>query len=167
MPGDLRDGILSVLSAEPDGLRAPELASRLPGRVSQPTLWRALDQLRNAGLVIVEGRARATRYHALVDLDRSALRSLRMHQIVARRIAADPALRSVAIDRLEQLRRVNPHGQPYHERWAALLEGPLPRLLRTLNEVSEQADALRQESPFTVLVPAVERRRVFDSIGTR
>jgi hypothetical protein len=70
-----------------------------------------------------------------------------------------------AVDRLQQRRRVNPHGRPYHDRWAALLEGPLPRLLRTLNEVSELADALRQESPFTVLVPVDERRRIFDSIG--
>jgi hypothetical protein len=157
---------LSILSAEPGGLRAPELLLRLPGPVSQPTLWRALDALRSAGLVAVEGRARATRYHALVDVDRSALRSRRLHQVVARRIAMDAALRGVAIDRLEQLRHVNPHGRPYHDRWAALLEGPLPRLLRTLNEVSEQADALRQESPFTVLVSADERRRVFDSVGT-
>jgi hypothetical protein len=51
----------------------------------------------------------------------------------------------------------------YHDRWAALLDGPLTRLLSALTEVSEQADALRKESPFTPLVTAEERRRVFES----
>jgi hypothetical protein len=33
-----------------------------------------------------------------------------------------------------------------------------------MTEASEQSDAMRQESPLTVLVPAEERRRVFDSM---
>jgi len=45
-----------------------------------------------------------------------------------------------------------------------LLDGPLPALLRTMTEASEQADALRKESPFTVLVTPAERRRIFTDV---
>jgi hypothetical protein len=33
-----------------------------------------------------------------------------------------------------------------------------------MTEVSEQADSLRKESPFTVLIKAEERRRIFESV---
>ena len=95
--------------------------------------------------------------------DLPTLRSRLLHRYVARRLARDPSLRAVAQQRLQKLREVNPHGRVYHDCWAALLEGPLTRLLGTLTEVSEQADALRKESPFTPLVTAEERLRVFES----
>jgi hypothetical protein len=44
------------------------------------------------------------------------------------------------------------------------LGGSLARLLHTMTEPSEQADTLRRESPFTVLVPAEDRRRIFESL---
>ena len=94
----------------------------------------------------------------------SVLRSRRLHERAARRLAGDPALREVARERLQKLRQVNPHGRVYHDRWQALLDGPLPKLLRAMTETSEQCDAMRQESPLTVLVTAEERRRVFDSM---
>jgi hypothetical protein len=59
---------------------------------------------------------------------------------------------------------VEGRGRVYHDRWEALLDGPLPALLRTITENSEQAEALRKESPFTVLVTPRERRRVFEGI---
>jgi len=96
----------------------------------------------------------------------SVLRSRRLHERAAHRLAGDPALREVARERLQKLRQVNPHGRVYHDRWQALLDGPLPRLLRAMTEASEQSDAMRQESPFTALVTAEERRRVFESIRT-
>ena len=108
----------------------------------------------------------ATRYRASETPALSVLRSRRLHERAARRLAGDPALLAVARVRLQKLRQVNPHGRAYHDRWQALLDGPLPRLLRAMTEASEQSDALRQESPFTVLVSAAERRRVFDSIRT-
>jgi hypothetical protein len=159
-----RDQVVRILATEPLGLSAPEILRRLRPAISQPTLWRVLDVLRAEGRVTVEGRARATRYHSSERSNLPALRSLRLHQSVARRIAGDPSLRKLAQERLEKLRQVNPHGRVYHDRWAQLIEGPLPSLLRTMTEPSEQADVLRQESPFTVLVTADERRRVFQSI---
>ncbi|MCM2309914.1 MAG: hypothetical protein NDI84_00805 [Steroidobacteraceae bacterium] len=135
-------------------------------RVSQPTLWRILHGLRSEGRITVEGRGRATRYHAAARTDAAALRSLRLHQCAARRLAGHPALRGVVRERLEQLRTINPHGRAYHDRWQALLDGPLPALLRTITETSEQADTLRKESPLTVLVSPEERRRVFENVRT-
>jgi len=164
MPSTLRDQLLRHLAAEPAGLGARELLTRIRPRISQPTLWRALDGLRAGGLIATEGRGRATRYHATARTDLRALRSLRLHQVAARRLAADPTLRAVAVERIGKLRRANPQGRAYQVRWAALLEGPLPMLLRAMTEVSEQADALRKESPFTVLVTPAERRRIFEDV---
>ena len=156
--------VLQVLLTAPKGLRAPEIARWLTPKVSQPTLWRVLNRLRAEGRIVMSGSARATRYHAARRSDLSALRSLRMHEVVARRLIHDWGLLSVARARLQRLREVNPHGEIYHERWQELIDGSTDRLLRTLVEPSEEASALRQESPFTTLVPSDERRRVFESL---
>jgi hypothetical protein len=159
-----REQVLQLLAVEPVGLRAPELMRLMRPRPSQPTLWRVLNSLRAEGRLAVEGRGRATRYHATARIDLPALRSLRLHQYAARRLAGDPELGGVVTERLRKLRETNPHGRFYQDRWEALLGGPLPALLRTMTETSEQADALRKESPFTVLVTREERRRVFEDV---
>jgi hypothetical protein len=164
-PG-IRDQVLQLLLMEPRGLGEPEIRHRLRPRISQPTLWRVLNRLRSEGRVVVEGRARATRYHAVDRIDLPTLRSRRLHQHVAERLARDPSLRAIARERLEMLRRVNPHGRVYHDRWAQLLDGPLPALLRTLTEASAQSDDLRKESPFTTLVDTPARERIFRSVRT-
>lgn len=158
-----REQVLQLLMVESAGLRAPELLRQLKPPVSQPTLWRVLNGLRAESRIIAEGRGRATRYHASSRTDLAALRSLRLHQCVARRLAADPTLRGLARTRLQKLRQVNPHGRTYHDAWEALLDGPLTPLLRTLTEESERADSLRQDSPFSILVTAQERRRIFEA----
>ena len=164
MRTDTRDQVLQLLLTESQGLSEPEIRRQVRPRVSQPTLWRVMNALRAAGLVVVEGHARATRYHAAEQIDRPTLRSRRLHQHVAERLARDPGLRELARERLERLRQVNPHGRRYHDRWAELLDGPLPALLRTLTEPSTQSDDLRQESPFTTLIDAPTRERIFRSV---
>ena len=164
MQSTTREHVLQLLMLEPEGLKAPELMSLVRPRISQPTLWRILDALRSEGRVTAEGRGRATRYHATERCSPPALRSLRLHQCAARRIAGDPNLRRVALERLRKLRRANPQGRVYHEQWEALLDGPLPALLRKMTESSEHADALRKESPFGVIVTPEERRRIFETV---
>lgn len=164
MHAGTRDQVLQLLLTEPEGLSEPELRQRVRPRVSQPTLWRALDGLRADGRITVEGRARATRYHATERVDLPTLRSRRLHQHIAAKLARDPSLRELARLRLEKLRQVNPHGRLYHDRWATLLDGPLPALLRTLTEDSGLADDLRKESPFTTLVDPAVRERLFNSL---
>jgi hypothetical protein len=156
--------VLQALLTAPKGLRAPEIIQHLTLKVSQPTLWRVLGKLRAEGRVVMDGYARATRYYAAGRSDLSALRSLRMHEIVAKRLINDRDLLEVARSRLQRLREVNPHGGVYHNRWQELIDGPMDRLLRTMVEPSEEARTLRQESPFTTLVPSDERRRVFESL---
>ena len=164
MRHSLDEQVLQVLVTEPRGLSEPEIRRRLRPRVSQPTLWRILNGLRAEGLLTVEGRARSTRYHGSARVDVPTLRSRRLHQHAAAQLASDPSLRERIRARLQKLRQVNPQGRVYHDHWAALLEGPLPALLRTMTEVSEQADSLRKESPFTVLITAEDRRRIFESV---
>ena len=159
-----REQVLQLLVLEPAGLGAPELLHQIRPRISQPTLWRTLDRLRAEGRIAIQGRARATRYHATARIDLPALRSLRLHQVAARRLAVEPKLRETVLKRLCKLRETNPHGRVYQDRWNALLSGPLPSLLRTMTESSEQADVLRKESPLTVLVTPEERRRVFTDV---
>lgn len=93
----------------------------------------------------------------------ATLRSLRLHEVAARRLLVRPDLVEVARQRLKKLRDVNPAGKPYHDCWAALLAGELPRLPQALTEDSEEAANLMRESPFTILVPKTERDRVFKS----
>jgi hypothetical protein len=157
--------VLNTLLLHGDGLSATELLTRLRPRVSQPTLWRALDALRAQGALIREGKARATRYHARERTDLAVLRSRRMHECVARRLLRDPALRVHALERLGKLRAANPHGRPYHDRWYELLRGPLADVLRVMTESSEVADVLRKESPMSAFVSPAERQRNFDSMG--
>jgi len=164
MRHSLGEHVLQMLLTEPLGLSEPEIRRRLRPRISQPTLWRILNGLRSEGRLTVEGHARSTRYHGSDRTDAPTLRSRQLHQRVAAQLARDPTLRNLARNRLQKLRQVNPHGRIYHDRWAALLDGPLPQLLRALTEVSEQADSLRKESPFTVLIDAEDRRRIFESI---
>lgn len=161
MRPNLRDSVLETLLPEPEGLSAPEILARLRHGISQPTLWRILNSLRSEGQVTVEGRARATRYRASGFTDIAARRSLLMHRAVARRIARDPGMLDVARARLDRLRGTNAHGQPYHDRWQRLLEGPIDVLLRAVTEDSEQAAAMRKESPFTTLITPSERERAF------
>jgi len=157
------DKVVQILLTEPQGLGAPALQRRL--RTTQSTLWRTLDPLLSAGRVFREGRARATRYHATESgLSVAALRSRRLHEAVAERLIHKPELLNAARDRLRFLRQANPYGTAYHNRWDELLEGPVEPLLRTLTEVSERADTLRRESPFTTLVPPGERERIFESV---
>jgi hypothetical protein len=160
----LDDKARAILAAEPEGLGASELRRRLKARVSQPTLWRVLHRLRCAGEIVVEGRARATRYHLSRPSAVNVLRSRALHRSIAQKLAHRPELRAVGRSRLALLRTINPAGRPYHDAWLALLEGPLPKLLRTLNETSEHADVLRKESPLTTLLSPAERDRAFRSV---
>lgn len=164
MPPISPDAVIRVLLPEPGGLSAPAILQRLRHRISQPTLWRALDNLRSEGRITVTGRARATRYRAALPSDLPGRRSLHMHRAVARRIARHPDLIATARARLEELRRINPHGRAYHDRWAALMSGSTEALLRAMTEDSELAASLRRESPFAILVTGEERRRAFAGV---
>lgn len=159
----IENKILNLLVVAEGGLSAPAIRANLRPRVSQPTLWRALDALRARGVLTCEGNARARRYHASARTEASVLRSRLMHECVAKRLLREPALVRQALERLKKLRAANPHGRRYHDRWQELLQGPLVEVVRVMTEASEMADVLRKESPLSAFVSPLERRRIFTS----
>jgi hypothetical protein len=157
--------VLALLAATPAGLDSPSLQQALD--VSQPTVSRLLRELRARGLVVSEGSARATRYHAVQGrLDIAALRSRLLHEQIAHKLLRQPQALAKVKKRLRQLESINPAGRPYHRRWESLMQGPLPGLLRKMMEDSEEATLLRKESPFTVMLTPEERKAVFRRINT-
>ena len=78
--------------------------------------------------------------------------SLRLHQVIAAKLQADPdpVLRK-AMGTLNA-RRGRPRESYYVEEWERLLTGPPERLLAVLVEDSEYATALRQATPFSGIV---------------
>lgn len=157
--------VLNLLAASPKGLAGPWLRARLRPRISQPTLSRLLATLRSRGLVMRTGSARATRYHLVGGrIGAEELKSRLLHEEVAARLMRDPSLKSQALQRLDFIRKVNPSGRMYHARWAELLGGDMPALLRNMTEDSERAAALRRESPFTALYDRRLRHRIFQPV---
>jgi hypothetical protein len=158
----LRNQIVALLASAPDGLSAMQIRAGLENRISQPTLSRRLIELRSQGRVAVAGKARATRYfYTGSRVELAAVRSRLLHERIARRVARDPALLNRVRKRLKQLSEANPSGRVYHQQWDALLDAELPLLLRTMVAESEKSDALRKESPFTVLATPEDRKQVF------
>lgn len=161
---DLEDRVIALLAAHPKGMSAAALRSQLHGSPSPSTLTRRLLDLRARGKVVVEGRARSTRYRLASGNALPELRSRLLHEAVARRLVRDPALLDRASKRLERLRSLNPSARRYHDRWQSLIAGPRENLLRTLGEDSEASADLRQESPFTTLLDRAERERVLHQL---
>ena len=155
---ELERQIVGLLALHPEGLSASELRSQLDPNVSQPTLWRRLDELRARGLVRRSGSGRATRYefattgHAISDL-----RSKVMHVEVGRKLLRRPELIEIARARLANMRTATPYASTYIEQWESLLAGPIEGVLQVLGADDERAKALRHASPFAGLLTEQER----------
>jgi hypothetical protein len=150
--------ILGLLALNPGGLSASELRTQIRPRVSQPTLWRRLDELRATGRARKIGRGRATRYlgvtsgHSIADL-----RSKALHKEVGKKLLRQPQLLEVARRRLGKMRVEMPYAQAYVERWERLLSGPIESVLQVLGADDEDSSALRHASPFAGLLSKQER----------
>jgi hypothetical protein len=88
-------------------------------------------------------------------------RSLALHSAVAETIRHDPSVIPRALANLSRWEKTI-QGSWIAE-WRALLSGPKDQLLAFLTEKSERADRLRQSSPFTGVLSASERRRIYES----
>ena len=94
--------------------------------------------------------------------DRARARSLAYHRAVARR------LRRPMVDEARQslfdLRKSGRIAPYYADRWEDILDGTVPEIRRALVEQSQEADDLRQNSPFAGMLSEPERRRIVESV---
>jgi len=99
-------------------------------------------------------------------LSSGAMKRLRVHRIIARMIRRNPGLRREALNRLAKMRDLCP-GNPAHDSWEALLTGHLSDLFRVLTAETEEAAALRKESPRGFIAPKALRAQIWTPGRTR
>ncbi|HYR34012.1 MAG TPA: hypothetical protein VEQ87_06955 [Burkholderiales bacterium] len=91
-------------------------------------------------------------------------RSLALHALAARRIAADPRVLRRARETLKRwLARYGARAPAALREWQELLERPWQEVAAKATELSEDAGRLRQSSPLSTLLSDAERRRVHDA----
>ncbi len=90
-------------------------------------------------------------------------RSFAMHRLIATKLAQGPSLLSIA---RENLGRWNTkHAALYLDRWRDLIRQPLPALLATIVEESEDMTAMRQCSPYAGTLTELGRDRIYDQFA--
>ncbi len=95
--------------------------------------------------------------------DRARARSLAYHRAVARGLRK-PMVQEArhVLFRWREQERID---QRYAERWERLLDRPVPEIRRALVDESQEADDLRQNSPFAGLLSEPERRRILREVA--
>jgi hypothetical protein len=127
--------------------------------------------LRNARAVVLSGADLC--YNAFMEpfySDHSRLdeRSLALHQLVAERVRAAPALLDTARENLRRWQEANGSASsPGLAEWAQILASPASYVVALLAEHSERATRLRQSSPFAGILSEEERRAVYESYSAR
>jgi hypothetical protein len=103
------------------------------------------------------------RIHANVGHDRASVRGLAYHQAVASRLRR-PMVEEArhVLFRWREQGRVD---KRYADRWEQLLERPLPEIRCALVQEGQEADDLRQNSPFAGVLSEPERRRIVREIA--
>jgi hypothetical protein len=114
------------------------------------------------------GYRTVTRWHSSTPVwsDHRVLdaRSLALHALAARRIAAEPRLLQRARATLKRwLERYGERPPAALREWQELLERPWQEVAAKATELSEDAARLRQSSPLGSLISQAERRRVYDA----
>ena len=91
-------------------------------------------------------------------------RSLAMHCLIARKIAADPALLDLARRNLAAwLARYGDEPPRALEEWREILGRPWPDIAALITDPGESSARLRQSSPFAGMLTAAERQRVYEA----
>ncbi len=90
-------------------------------------------------------------------------RSLALHQLVAEKVQADPALLDKARGNIRRWQEANGSLSPPQAEWEQILSGPVDEITAFLVERSERATRLRQSSPFAGILTEDERRAIFDA----
>ncbi len=91
-------------------------------------------------------------------------RSLALHVLAVRRIAADPRLLDRARTTIRNwIGRYGDRPPAALLEWKALLDRPWQEIAARATALSEQGTRLRQSSPLATLLSAAERRRVHEA----
>ena len=94
-------------------------------------------------------------------------RSFALHQLVARKVQASPALLDKARENIRRWQETNGTCSRALAEWDQILCGPLDQVTAFLVERSEKAARLRQSSPFCGILTEAERRAIYESYSTR
>jgi hypothetical protein len=109
-----------------------------------------------------------TRWHSQIptwsDHRVAEARSLALHVLAARRIAANPRLLSKVRATLRRwMARYADQSPAALCEWRRLLQKPWHEVAAKATELSEDAARLRQSSPFGSVLSPAERQRVYDA----
>lgn len=91
-------------------------------------------------------------------------RSRAYHSVVAERLRDNPSLLERARGRVDEWLRA-PSPAHHAERWADILAGEPEAVAAFLTSMGEEADELRQSSPFAGALTARERWALWRAIG--
>ena len=95
--------------------------------------------------------------------ERNDARSLEYHRVIASRLAGDSALLHAARSKLRAWRGDGSVHEYYIDSWERLLAMPVPQLISALIDPAQEANALRQVSPFSAALDPRERWTIWRS----
>lgn len=117
--------------------------------------WRTLQRLADAANAHVEVRF-------FPPLTREDRRSLLLHAAIAARLRETPDIvLARARQSLTRMRALHPRARPLLDEWRILLRRPLDALVPVLSDPSPWAREMRHVTPFTGILSALERARVY------
>ena len=108
-------------------------------------------------------RIREPRVHTNIAHDRASARGLVYHQAVASRLRRPMVEEARYV--LHRWREQGRIDERYADRWEQLLERPLPEIRRALVQEGQEADDLRQNSPFAGMLSEPEHRRIVHEVS--
>ena len=94
-------------------------------------------------------------------------RSVAYHRVIAERLPDQPAILDSARRRVQDWLASGPAAPASATRWAALLAADVASIAAFLVERSEQADEIRQSSPFAGALDPRERWRIWRATRDR
>jgi hypothetical protein len=101
------------------------------------------------------------------DHSRLDERSLALHQLIAAKVLATPALLDKARDNLRRWQQMEGSPTLALAEWEQILSGSTDQIAQFLTERSERATRLRQSSPFAGVLSDIERNAIYESFSTR
>jgi hypothetical protein len=101
------------------------------------------------------------------DHARIEARSIAMHRLVARKLAAEPSLLDKARATLRRWQKMEGSPLPALAEWEGILSESPQQVGLFLTEESERATRLRQSSPFSGILTESERQTIYESYSTR